>query len=257
VSLLTEVRKILKLGHSFSELEPYLAEKEILFEAPPLTPELLAAIKKITPQFHLRPDEQSRRFWQLNQNGACWGEYEALAPYLDNLDKPERVLDIGPGLGRSTVFFKKVEGWQDVPFHLYEGSGSKTKYTRVGPRFDDSFCGDIQMLRSVLDYNRIESVEIFDAAELGARLEGLPGPYDFIYSFFAIGFHWSIGHFLAELLDLMHAGSIGAFTLHDEFEDFSELGDTPHVVVDFRRSWPRNRTTRMLVLAKSEAALRP
>ena len=142
-----------------------------------------------------------------------------------------------------------------MPFDLYEGSGKETKYTRAGPRFDDSFCGNLDVLRSVLEYNEIGNFEIFDAADLGARLAGLPGPYDFIYSFFAIGFHWSIGHFLDEILDLMHEGSIGAFTLHDKFEDFSELGETPYRVFEFRRSWPRNRTTRMLVLAKSEELL--
>lgn len=255
MSLLTEVRKILKLGHSFAELEPYLAGKEILFQAPPFTPELVATIKMIAPQFHLRADEKSRQFWQRNQNGACWGEYEALAPYLARIEAPSRVLDIGPGLGRSAVFFKKVKGWEKVPFDLYEGSGKEKKYTRAGPRFDDSFCGNLDVLRSVLEYNDIGNFEIFDAADLGARLAGLPGPYDFLYSFFAIGFHWSIGHFLDEILDLMHEGSIGAFTLHDKFEDFSELGETPYRVFEFRRSWPRNRTTRMLVLAKSEELL--
>ena len=83
----TSIRKKLKLGHSLDELDPYLAAKELHFRAPPLTPELVAAIKLISPQFHLRPNEESRRFWELNQNGLCWGEYEALKPFLD-----------GPGL---------------------------------------------------------------------------------------------------------------------------------------------------------------
>ena len=91
MSLRTEIRKILKLGHSLSELEPSLASKELLFEAPPFTPELVGAIKQIAPQFHLGPDEKSRDFWQRNQNGACWGEYQALLPYLGRIESPSKV----------------------------------------------------------------------------------------------------------------------------------------------------------------------
>lgn len=253
--LLTSARKRLRLGHSLAELDPYLAGKELLFRAPPLDPELVAAIRLISPQFHLSADERSRTFWERNQNGLCWGEYEALEPVLRSLPKPSRVLDIGPGMGRSTIFFKKRMGWQDVPFHLYESSGDSTRYTRAGPRFDDSFCGNLDLLRKLLEYNGVEAYEIFDATALEAHLDRLPGPYDFIYSFFALGFHWSLEHFLDELLDLMHDRSIGAFTLHDRFKRFDRLGEIEYQVVEFRRSWPRDRRTRLLVMAKDAEPL--
>lgn len=255
--LSSKIRRKLKLGQSLSELDPYLVGKPVVFEAPELTPELLAAIKLISPQFHLGLDERSRRFWEGNQNGLCWGEYEALAPFLDHLGVPAKVLDIGPGLGRSAVFFKKLEGWSEVPFNLYESTGESTKYTKAGPRFDDSFCGNLSALETLLEHNGVTGVEIFDAAELDASLARLPGPYDFIYSFFAIGFHWSIEHFLDELLGLMGERSIGAFTLHDQPQDLSAVERLPHRIVEFRRSWPRDRWSRMLVLAKHEDALPP
>ena len=254
-SLATTLRKKLKLGHSPSELEPDLAGRETIFSSPPLTPDLVRAIKLISPQFHLRADEPSRRFWELNQNASSWGELLALEPHLDRLGTPKRVLDIGPGLGRSVVFFKKVRGWQEVPFHLYESTGEETKYTKAGPRFDDSFCGNLEALEAILDHNAIAAYEIFDAVELGASLADLPGSYDFIYSFYAVGFHWSIEHFLDELLGLMTERALGAFTLHDRFDKLEVLDRVPHRVVDFRRSWPRGRTTRMLLLAKSEELL--
>ena len=251
----TEFRKQLKLGHSLEELDPDLAAKELHFRAPPLTPELVRAIKLISPQFHLRPNEESRRFWELNQNGLCWGEYEALKPFLDGLGPPSRVLDIGPGMGRSAIFFKQLPGWASADFDLYEGAGSSTKYTKAGPRFDDSFCGTPEILELLLRHNQIDGYQLFDAQEMDASLAGLPGPYDFIYSFFAIGFHWSITHFLDEILGLMHEKSIGAFTLHPRFTDYAELADVPHRIVEFRRSWPRDRRSKMLVLGKREQAL--
>lgn len=253
--LATKVRKKLRLGHSLSELDPYLASRDLIFRAPPLTPELFGAIKLISPQFHLKADETSRRFWELNQNGLSWGEYEALEPFLDRLGTPSKVLDVGPGMGRSVVFFKKIRGWETVPFHLYESTGSSTRYTQAGPRFEDSFCGNLDILEAVLAHNEIEDYEIFDAAELGASLAKLPGPYDFIYSFFAVGFHWSIEHFLDDILALTGPRAIAAFTLHDRFSDLGVLGQLPHRVLEFRWAWPRGRWGRLLVLAKDPAAL--
>lgn len=256
--LRTSLRKKLRLGHSLSELDPYLAGRELLFRAPPLTPGLTAAIRRISPQFHLKADdERSRRFWELNQNGLSWGEYEALAPYLEKLPAPARVLDVGPGMGRSVVFFKKKMGWEKVPFHLYEGSGRSTRYTKAGPRFDDSFCGDFEALETILGFNEIAAYEIHDAAALDASLADLPGPFDFVYSFFAVGFHWSLEHFLDEILALVHERSLGAFTLHDRFDNFAALdGRVPYEVLDFRRSWPRGRWSKLLVMAKDGEMLR-
>lgn len=251
----TQFRKKLGLGHSLRELEPSLAAEELVFRAPPLGAELVETIRMISPQFHLEAgDDASRRFWELNQNGLCWGEFRALEPFCRNFE-PANVLDIGPGLGRSTVFFKKHLGWNEVPFHLYEGSGTSTKYTKAGPRFDDSFCGNIEVLESILAFNEITEYRVFDAHAMGASLAELPGPYDLIYSFFAVGFHWSIGHFLDELRALMSDRALGFFTLHDRFEDFSELDGTPYRVVDFLGSWPRGRWSRIAVISKSEEIL--
>ncbi len=252
----TKLRKRLRLGHSLSELEPDLRNKELIFEAPPFAPDLVGAIKLISPQFHLSANEKSRRFWQHNQNGLSWGEHEALAPFLERVSTPEKVLDIGPGMGRSVVFFKKKMQWQQVPFHLYESTGESTRYTKAGPRFKDSFCGNLEALQRVLDHNRIEEVQIFDAADLDAKLGRMPGPYDFIYSFFAVGFHWSIEHFLPDIMDLMHDRSLGAFTLHDRFDRLHVLEDIPHRVVEFRKSWPRDRWTRLLILSRDPELVR-
>ena len=252
--LSTEIRKLLRMEPSLDVLEPDLRDRELFFRAPRLTAKTLGAIKLISPQFHLRATESSRRFWELNQNGCCWGEYLALEPYLNRLGTPSSVLELGPGLGRSTVFFKKKMGWEKVPFHLYEGAGDSTRYTRAGPRFADSFCGNLDVLEELLRFNEVEEFEIFDAIA-GADLDSLPGPYDFIYSFFAIGFHWSIEHFLEELMALMGDRSFGAFTLHDRFDNLAALAGVPHRIEEFRWCWPRGRSSRMLVLAKNESAL--
>src|SRR5690349_11750277 len=88
-------------------LNQRLAEKERVFHAPPLTEELVSAIRLISPQFDLNCDETSRLLWEADQNGACWGEFEALQPLFEAVHTPSKILEIGPGMGRSLVFFSK------------------------------------------------------------------------------------------------------------------------------------------------------
>ncbi len=97
--------------------------------------------------------------------------------------------------------------------------------------------------------------EIFDAVELNASLARLSGPYDFIYSFYAFGFHWSLEHFLDELLSLMHERSVCAFTLHERFADFDKFAGLNYRVVNLRGSWPQGQWTRLLVTSRDNDLL--
>jgi len=49
-----------------------------------------------------------------------------------------------------------------------------------------SFCGNLSLLKTMLDYNGVKQCKIFDAQQL--PLAALPGPYDLIYGFYSIGF---------------------------------------------------------------------
>lgn len=98
-------------GTHLPKLSQELLDKERVLRAPPFDAELVSAIHLIAPQFRLKADEKCRSYWEADQNGCCWGEYVALEPLLDAMPRPARVLEIGPGLGRSLVFFTKVRGW--------------------------------------------------------------------------------------------------------------------------------------------------
>lgn len=252
----TEWRKHTGREHSTLEVDPRWRERERHFRSPPMTQELVHAIARISPQFHLRPTETSRSFWELTQNGSCWGEYDALAPLLTRMQPPAKVLEVGCGLGRSAVFFKKALPWRDSAFHLYDADGPRIHYPRTGERTGRTFCGDLQALREVLAHNEIEHVQIFDARELDNRLEGLPGPYDLIYSFYAAGFHWSLADFWDELEALIHDNSIGIFTIHRNFETFPQLSQVASRIVTFERSLIKDHPHRMLVISRNEDLLR-
>ncbi len=253
--LRAEFLKRLRREPPIDQLNRALADRERFFRAPELDAELLAAVKLITPQFHLRANEESRLLWELSQNGSSWGEYEALAPVLEALPTPTRVLEIGPGLGRSVVFFKRKLGWETVPFHLYEGDGDKTRYTVMGPRTNASFCGSIAGLERVLEHNGVDAWEVHDAARNSYRLDTLPGPFDLVYSFYGVGFHWSIEHFWSELETLMEEDSLGIFTVHHGFEPSDRLRDFGCALVPFQRILAKDRPLRMLLVSRNPERL--
>jgi hypothetical protein len=225
-----------------------LAGMEHVFHAPPLTLELVRAIRLISPHLILKTNEQDRLAWENDQNEACWIEYESLAPLLGALPQPRRVLEIGPGLGRSIVFFSKKLGWESTDIHLYEGDGNRTKYTTLGPRFEDSFCGNMKMLRRVLDYNGVQNVTIVDAKQF--KLSDLPGPYDLLYSFYSIGFHWSLEFFLDDLLPLMHKESVAIFSVPKEFSIYPRLEQLSYQVIDWKVVDPGDCGLKFVVLSK-------
>jgi len=206
---------------------------EHLFRSPPMTESLARAIRLISPHLDFIPNETSRSIWESDQNGACCAEYDALTDTLAALAKPMRVLEVGPGLGRSIVFFSKKFGWEDCELHAYEGDGESTKYTLNGPRFDDSFCGTISELRRVLNYNGITNVTIHDAKAVA--LTDVPGPFDLLYGFYTIGFHWSLEHFFDEVLGLIGKTGIAVFTVPSNFQPFPSLEQLPYSIVEKSR----------------------
>ena len=198
-----------------------------------MTEALVRAIRLISPHLELIPEEASRGVWESDQNGACWAEYERLSDTLSALAKPMRVLEIGPGLGRSIVFFNKKFGWEDCDLHAYEADGETTKYTLDGPRFEDSFCGTISELRRVLNYNGINNVTIHDAKLVA--LKDLPGRFDLLYGFYTIGFHWSLEHFFDEVLGLIGKAGIAVFTVPSNFQPFPQLRQLPYRLAEKSR----------------------
>jgi hypothetical protein len=155
-----------------SILDAKASSAEQLFLAPPFTEEVVEAIRLISTRLPLKADEASRWLWQRESNAAAEAEYEALLPLFEKVDKPKRVLEIGPGFGRSVVFFTKKGLWPGSEIDLYDANGTSTKYKQKfyehPPKWPDtsSFCGNLPLLRTMLDYNGVEQYQIFDAEQL-------------------------------------------------------------------------------------------
>ena len=241
-----------------SILDSHANSAEQLFLAPPFSEDVVAAIRLISTRLPLKADERSRLLLQNESNAASQAEYDALAPLFALVEKPRRVLEIGPGFGRSVVFFSKKGLWPGSEISLYDSDGASTKYKQKyydhPPKWPDtsSFCGNLSLLASMLDYNHVTGYKIFDAAQL--PLSGLPGPYDLIYGFFSIGFHWSLEYYLDDLLPLLHERTLVVCTLNKNFKPFPRLQEFSTRVVSCREVKKNASPLRLLVLSKGPAA---
>jgi hypothetical protein len=164
------------------------------------------------------------------------------------------VLEIGPGFGRSVVFFSKKGWFAGSEISLYDANGSSTRYKQKyyehPPQWPDtsSFCGNLPLLKTMLDYNGLKQYEIFDAQRLG--LAALPGPYDFIYGFYSIGFHWSLEYYLDDLAALLHERTVLVCTLNKNFRPFPRLTEFSTRVLVCREVKKNATPLRLLVLSK-------
>ena len=237
-------------------LDARAAAVEPLFLAPPFTEQVVTAIRLISTRLPLKADEASRLLWQRESNAASAAEYDALLPLFTALPAPRRVLEIGPGFGRSVVYFQKKGLWPGAEITLYDANGSSTQYKQKyydhPPQWPDtsSFCGNLPLLRAMLDYNGLTAYQIQDAQTV--PLAGLPGPYDLIYGFYSIGFHWSLEYYLADLLPLMHDRSLLVCTLNKNFRPFAQLSQWHTRVLDCREVKKNAPPLRLLALSKTE-----
>jgi hypothetical protein len=207
---------------------PAVQESERLYRAPQFTPEVLASVRRISTCLNLKANESSRLLWEAESNNASLVEYRALLPLFEKMQRPRKVLEIGAGLGRSIVIFGKKHVWdENAEVHLYDTNGDQTKYKQKHydspPKWPDvsSFCGDLALLKAILQENGVPNFTIHDAAQ--HELKTLPGPFDLIYGFYSIGFHWSLEHYLDDIDPLMDERSILICTLNKHFEPFPRL----------------------------------
>jgi hypothetical protein len=207
-------------------------EPETVVRVPPLDAAFVAALKLIAPQYQsLQPDERSRVFWERDQNTVCWTEDAALGSLLSVMPLPSRVLEIGPGLGRSAVFMSKRH-FPKARFDLFDATGHAAKYELEGSRYEDSFCGNLAVLRRCLEFNHVSDFRIIDATTTGGHLPPLSQPYDLIYSCYAVGFHWSVDLWLDEILGVCHDATLCALMVPSDYEASPRIASLPHTILE-------------------------
>lgn len=199
------------------KIDDYMARLEkARFYAPQLTPDLVTAIKSIAPHLPLMQDEKSRKTWEKDQNATCKRELMALAPCLSTIPAPKRLLEIGPGLGRSLVYLRFIYTEAATSLEAYEGNGPFNNYALRCSRSQSTFCGSIDSLQSVLKHNGVNNVVMHDAHR--RPLSSLTPSYNVIVSFYAIGFHWRLDDYLTDLHYLLASDGIVIVTVPPLFD---------------------------------------
>lgn len=226
-------------------------KKEVIFHLPSFSLEHIQIIERIAPHYVLQPDEESRNFFEKVQNACCWAENKVLYPYLSLVSLPQYILEIGPGIGRSVIFFKRYYHWDNAHFHLYEGAGSTTLYTLNGPRTSFSFCGSFQVLSDMLQQNGVTQFTIFNASQYSS-LDSLPCQYDIIYSFFSVGYHWRLEYYFEEIEKLMHLKSLAVFQVSNYFKPFKKLSNYYFKILHYPSVHLGKRNHQMIILSKSK-----
>lgn len=193
-----------------------VSEPAIIYRAEPWDAATVAAALRIAPQCeYLSLDPASRQQWEREQNNVCWQENAVLAQVLSSLPPQANVLEIGPGLGRSAVFLSKTL-LPKATFHLFDATQNTTDYDLLGHR-RYSFCGDLDVLQRTLEANGVTHCQIWDAAKTDGHLPEAMGVFDFIYSFYSVGYHWDLEHWMDELWRHSKPGTVFCFTVPNHY----------------------------------------
>ncbi|MEJ2445710.1 MAG: hypothetical protein P8Y42_20060 [Exilibacterium sp.] len=119
----------------------------------------------------------------------------------------------------------------------------------MGDRMEDSFCGDFLVLERMLTFNQAKNWNIIDGRQ--NSLSALQNRYGLVYSFYAVGFHWSLEHFFDDVLGLLADDGIGVFLIPEQFEPFPTLDTVSWHRIPMDTVEESERRLGMLVLSKS------
>jgi hypothetical protein len=78
-------------------------------------------------------------------------------------------------------------------------------------------------------------------------MRDLPKPFDLLYGFYTIGYHWSLEHFFDEVLALIGKSGVAVFTVPEEFQPFVRLRQLPYRLIEKVRSFDQH-TEKLLIL---------
>jgi SAM-dependent methyltransferase len=127
-------------------------------------------------------------------------QYEVIQPYLYGKTK---ILDLGCGLGRMSAFVNKMLKNDNIHYILADGNWDiKTCYstTNVPPSGwnpSSGFYNKLDLTDNFVKVNGLKNYEIFDLKnDEWSKIKEI----DFVFSFFAVGFHYPIEQYIDNLL---------------------------------------------------------
>jgi len=117
-------------------------------------------------------------------------EFEAIGPYVSSL--PEKVLDLGCGLGRMSIYLNWKFQSEKTKYYLADTTAF-TNNGRKGWNPIDTWYSDLELTKQFCELNGLKNFELVDI--LKGELEKLEN-IDFVFSFMAVGYHNPVENYI-------------------------------------------------------------
>jgi SAM-dependent methyltransferase len=162
----------------------------------------------------------------------CEWEFAAVASVLPR--HPRRVLDLGCGLGRTSVYLGACLPGEPIHFVLADTSAHTGDGPKAGWDPGDDFYNDLEWTAEFVRDNGVTRFETFDILrDDWSRLRDI----DLVLSFLAVGFHFPIEGAIPHLLEATtadctmifgaRAGRYSRWSFRDRFRDVRVLRGEP------------------------------
>ena len=158
--------------------------------------------------FKFKIPEEFRKFANLQITQTSTGDYsyyeelsqiqfDAIKKYIKN---PKKILDLGCGLGRMSVYLNWMLKDPEIEYILADGSCNnvpiKQKY---GWNPSGEFYNDLQLTEEFVKINGLSNYRILD---LGDNSLHLLEDIDIVMSLLSVGFHYPIEPYLEDLISI-------------------------------------------------------
>jgi len=145
-------------------------------------------------------------------------EYNAIKNCIDN---PRRILDLGCGLGRMSVFLNSK--LKNKAKYFLADSSQEVEKVKYGWNPKPAFYNDLSLTKTFCEMNNLSNFQIIDL-KYGNLLD--LKDIDLVMSFMSVGFHYPIEDYLEDLLKITSSDCIMIFGIRenkyteDEFKTF-------------------------------------
>jgi hypothetical protein len=167
-------------------------------------------------------------------------EYKSIQLYIPSL--PKKILDLGCGLGRNSVYLNRVYNQPDVQFILADSSIISSNI-KMGWNPGEDWYNDLQLTIDFCDLNGLTNYKIIDL--VNDKLDELKN-IDLIYSFMSVGFHYPIEPYLEIFNKVMNKNGMMIFGVRSGMYEKSSIL-TKFDYVNFHNI-PNNKKEKILVL---------
>jgi|TARA_A100001015_G_C14895169_1_gene674100 SAM-dependent methyltransferase len=160
-----------------------------------------ANMKKINYKYYPRHIPfMKEQIWEAKDNLKIYNnqaihEFRQIINYID---KPKKILELGCGLGRGSIYLNNILNYKKKQFYLMDRTGYTFNSGDYNPTKDEYY-NDLFLTKEFSELNGIKKPIVLDT-EIN-NWKKLP-KFDLIFSFCSFGFHVPIERYMNKILKL-------------------------------------------------------